>query len=71
MGVIDKLMEEADGVGAPTHTGQQDVRVTPQLLQALLPCLPPNDRLEVAHLQRVGRHGVSAAQETGQWGAGG
>ena len=59
MSVIDKLMEEADGVGAATHTGQQDVGVPPQLLQALLPRLAPNDRLKVTHLQHMGRHGVS------------
>ena len=53
MGVIDKLMEEADGVGAPTHTGQQHIGVPPQLLQALLPRLTPDDRLEVSHLQVV------------------
>ena len=54
MGIVYKLMEEADGVGAPADTGQQDIRVPPELLQALLPRLAPDDCLEVTYLQDVG-----------------
>ena len=54
MGIVYELMEEANGIGTPANTGQQNVRVPSQLLQALLPRLAPDDRLEVAHLQHFG-----------------
>ena len=48
--IVYELMEEADGVGAAAHAGQQHVRLAAELLQALPPHLLADDGLKVSHL---------------------
>ena len=47
-------MEQADGVRASAHAGDQRIRQAARLIQHLLPRLPADHCLEVAHQRRIG-----------------
>ena len=51
--VVQERVEQADGIGAPAHAGDQGVRQLAGLLEALLARLAADHGLEVAHQHRV------------------
>ena len=62
-GVFEERIEQADGVRAAAHAGDQQIRQPLLLLQDLPPRFVADDALEIPHHQRIGMRAVGRAQD--------